>query len=72
MQHPVTTEQNESRKNVEEFSKRCTKLKNLLFWFWPNIDGGSDGTSNGIRAFREKYKLNFFHFFQRYGTSMTF
>ena len=22
-------------------------------WFWPNVDAGSDGTSSGIRAFRE-------------------
>jgi len=24
-------------------------------WFWPNVDAGSDGTSNGIRSFREQH-----------------
>ena len=23
-------------------------------WFWPNVDAGSDGTSSGIRTFRER------------------
>ena len=23
-------------------------------WFWPNVDAGSDGTSKGIRVFRER------------------
>jgi UDP-N-acetylglucosamine 2-epimerase len=33
------------------------------FWFWPNVDAGSDGTSKGIRAFREienPDKISFF------------
>ena len=25
-----------------------------VLWFWPNVDAGSDGTSKGIRVFREK------------------
>ena len=24
------------------------------FWFYPNVDAGSDGTSKGIRPFRER------------------
>jgi UDP-hydrolysing UDP-N-acetyl-D-glucosamine 2-epimerase len=64
MQHPVTTEINESRKNIEETLYAMYSIKEPVFWFWPNIDGGSDGTSNGIRAFREKYNLEYFHFFK--------
>tara|TARA_B100001540_G_C15778243_1_gene629708 strand:- start:118 stop:1047 length:930 start_codon:yes stop_codon:yes gene_type:complete len=64
MQHPVTTEPNESRKNIEETLYAMYDLKEPVFWFWPNLDGGSDGTSNGIRAFREKYHLDYFHFFK--------
>jgi UDP-N-acetylglucosamine 2-epimerase len=33
-------------------------------WFWPNVDAGADGTSTGIRAFREKYDLPNVHFFK--------
>jgi len=34
------------------------------FWFWPNVDAGSDGTSNGIRTFREMVKPKNIHFFK--------
>ena len=34
------------------------------FWFWPNVDAGSDGTSNGIRTFREKENPENIHFFK--------
>ncbi|MEM9931177.1 MAG: UDP-N-acetylglucosamine 2-epimerase, partial [Bacteroidota bacterium] len=34
------------------------------FWFWPNVDAGSDGTSKGIRSFRERYTLEHVHFFK--------
>jgi UDP-hydrolysing UDP-N-acetyl-D-glucosamine 2-epimerase len=64
MQHPVTTEMDESRNNIEETLYAMHSIKEAVFWFWPNIDGGSDGTSNGIRAFREKYNLEYFHFFK--------
>ena len=64
MQHPVTTEMDESRNNIEETLYAMYSIKEPVFWFWPNIDGGSDGTSNGIRAFREKYDLQLFHFFK--------
>ena len=33
-------------------------------WFWPNVDAGSDGTSNGIRAFRECEKPSNIRFFK--------
>jgi UDP-N-acetylglucosamine 2-epimerase len=33
-------------------------------WFWPNVDAGADGTSTGIRAFREHHKLEKVHFFK--------
>jgi UDP-N-acetylglucosamine 2-epimerase len=35
-----------------------------VLWFWPNVDAGTDGTSNGIRAFREREKPEGFHFFK--------
>ena len=57
MQHPVTTEIKGSRENVEETLYAMYSIEETVFWFWPNIDGGSDGTSNGIRAFRRDIVL---------------
>ncbi len=34
------------------------------FWFWPNVDAGADGTSNGIRSYREQHQPNNIHFFK--------
>jgi len=64
MQHPVTTEIESSRKQIEETLYAMTKLNQNVFWFWPNVDAGADGTSQGIRAFREVNNLDRFHFFK--------
>lgn len=64
MQHPVTTEIASSRKQIEETLYAMTKLNQNVFWFWPNVDAGADGTSQGIRAFREVNDLARFHFFK--------
>jgi UDP-hydrolysing UDP-N-acetyl-D-glucosamine 2-epimerase len=55
MQHPVTTEYQKSRKHVEETLFAIKEINLPTLWFWPNIDAGADGTSKGIRSFREKY-----------------
>ena len=64
MQHPVTTEYKESKKHVTETLKAVKNLNYPTFWFWPNVDAGSDGTSNGIRTFRELEKPQNIHFFK--------
>jgi UDP-hydrolysing UDP-N-acetyl-D-glucosamine 2-epimerase len=64
MQHPVTTEYKESRVHIEETLHAISELDIPVFWFWPNVDAGADGTSSGIRSFREKNKLNHVHFFK--------
>lgn len=64
MQHPVTTEVDDSRKHIEETLHAMHALDEPVFWFWPNVDAGADGTSTGIRAFRENYHLDKFHFFK--------
>lgn len=64
MQHPVTTEVRDSRHHIEETLEAMRILEEPVFWFWPNVDAGADGTSTGIRSFREKYPLNNFHFFK--------
>jgi UDP-hydrolysing UDP-N-acetyl-D-glucosamine 2-epimerase len=64
MQHPVTTEHQLARRHVTEtlFAARDSGVPAL--WFWPNPDAGSDGTSSGIRAFRENERPDNIHFFK--------
>jgi UDP-hydrolysing UDP-N-acetyl-D-glucosamine 2-epimerase len=64
MQHPVTTEYKRSKKQIESTLNAVYELNIPTFWFWPNVDAGSDGLSKGIRSFREKYKLSSIHFFK--------
>jgi len=64
MQHPVTTEHESARKHVWETLEAVDEMNMPTLWFWPNVDAGSDGTSNGIRTFREKYKPENLHFFK--------
>ena len=64
MQHPVTTEYQQSKAHVLETLHAIRELNYPAFWFWPNVDAGSDGTSNGIRSFREIEKPQNIHFFK--------
>ena len=54
MQHPVTTEYKKAKEHIKETLNAIYELNIPTFWFWPNVDAGSDGTSKGIREFREK------------------
>lgn len=64
MQHPVTNEYTNSRQHIEETLYAINEINVPVLIFWPNVDAGSDGTSSGIRSFREKYKLDHLHFFK--------
>lgn len=64
LQHPVTTEYDKAREQINITLNALYEREETVFWFWPNIDAGSDGTSQGIRAFRERKELNNFHFFK--------
>ncbi|MGD9217229.1 MAG: UDP-N-acetylglucosamine 2-epimerase [Desulfobacteraceae bacterium] len=64
MQHPVTTEYKLSRKTVIETLYAVRDLGLPTFWFWPNVDAGSDGTSKAIRWFREDYNPFNIHYFK--------
>ena len=64
MQHPVTTEYSESRTHITETLMAIDQLGIPTFWFWPNVDAGADGTSTGIRAFRELQNPDHIHFFK--------
>ena len=64
MQHPVTNEYQDSRKHIEATLEAVYQLNRPTLWFWPNVDAGADGTSTGIRAFREQHQLPNVHFFK--------
>ena len=64
MQHPVTTEYASAREDVLKTLRVIDELKVPTFWFWPNVDAGADGTSSGIRSYREHHNLEHIHFFK--------
>ncbi|HEX6125233.1 MAG TPA: UDP-N-acetylglucosamine 2-epimerase [Pyrinomonadaceae bacterium] len=64
MQHPVTTEYELSRQQVMETLHAVHDLDMPALWFWSNVDAGADGTSNGIRSFREAVRPKNMHFFK--------
>ena len=54
LQHPVTTEYKDTKKNIKETIKSIYQLNFPTIWLWPNIDAGNDIISKEIRRFREK------------------
>lgn len=64
MQHPVTTEYVHARTHVEETLRALAEQELPVLWFWPNVDAGADGTSTGIRSFRERCDSSSFHFYK--------
>ena len=64
MQHPVTTEYIRSKEHVTYTLQAIHDLNQPTFWFWPNVDAGSDATSGAIRRFRERNVNNKIHFFK--------
>ncbi len=64
LQHPVTTENELAHKHITETLEAVAEIDIPALWFWPNVDAGSDGTSKGIRHFRECRSDARFHFFK--------
>lgn len=64
MQHPVTTEYQHGLTQIEETLSAIMTLAYPVFWFWPNVDAGSDRISKGIRHFRETHDIPFIYFFK--------
>ena len=64
IQHPVTTQYEASRRQILETLHAIAESGVPTLWFWPNVDAGSDGTSGGIRAYREEHSLPHVHFFK--------
>lgn len=64
MQHPVTTEYAQARHHIDETLYAVHDIGMPTLWFWPNVDAGADGTSKGIRVFREEENPEYMHFFK--------
>ncbi len=64
LQHPVTTQYDHARAQVTETLRAVHELDLPTLWFWPNVDAGADGTSRGIRAFREEHAPANIRFFK--------
>jgi UDP-hydrolysing UDP-N-acetyl-D-glucosamine 2-epimerase len=64
MQHPVTNEISDAKKQIEETIRAVNNLNIPTFWFWPNVDSGSDLISKTLRVYRENGKFNHVHFFK--------
>lgn len=64
MQHPVTTEYEDSLDQIRETLEAVKALDVPTFWFWPNVDAGSDRISKAIRHFRESRDVPHVYFFK--------
>jgi UDP-hydrolysing UDP-N-acetyl-D-glucosamine 2-epimerase len=64
MQHPVTTEYEDALHQIRVTLQAIETLAYPTFWFWPNVDAGSDQISKGIRHFRETHEVPFIYFFK--------
>jgi len=64
MQHPVTTEYRDSASQIYETISAVRTLNQPTFWFWPNVDAGSDQISKGLRQFREAGTTSNIYFFK--------
>ncbi len=53
LHHPVTTEYQDAFDQIYCLLDAISSLRIPTFWFWPNVDAGSDRISKGIRMFRE-------------------
>lgn len=66
LQHPTTNNFEKSEFEITITLEACLKYEKQVFVFWPNADAGTDGTSKGIRKFREKYNPNNFSFHKNF------
>ena len=64
MQHPVTTEYVDARRQIDITLDVIRSLNVATFWFWPNPDAGSGETAKGIRSFRELNANSPIHYFK--------
>jgi UDP-hydrolysing UDP-N-acetyl-D-glucosamine 2-epimerase len=66
MQHPVTTEYEDAHDQIQETLAAVEKMAYPTFWFWPNVDAGSDRISKVLRQYREKHDAPWLYFFKNF------
>ena len=54
LQHPVTTEFQNTELQIIETINAIKKIKTQVVWLWPNVDAGSDTISKRLRILRER------------------
>ena len=64
VQHPVTTKYEEAFGHVNLTLNAVYDVGIPTFWFWPNVDAGSESTAKGIRMFRERHIDAKIHFYR--------
>ena len=64
LQHPVTNEYMDARRQVEETLAAVVGSGLPALWLWPNVDAGSALLARGLRVGRERQKLDNIHFFK--------
>lgn len=64
MQHPVTTAIHEARTQTRCVLEMVEKIDKQIYWFWPNVDAGTDEVSKEIRIHREQGKAKNIYFFK--------
>jgi UDP-hydrolysing UDP-N-acetyl-D-glucosamine 2-epimerase len=64
MQHPVTTEYIDAAHQIDETLAALSRIELPVFFFWPNVDAGSDRISKRIRQYREDHELPHVYFFK--------
>lgn len=64
MLHPLTTEIDKARKQTECVLKTVETFGKQIYWFWPNVDAGSDSVSKAIRRHRENTSGSHIYFFK--------
>ncbi len=63
-QHPLTTDIEHAREQTQELLETVEKFGKQVYWFWPNVDAGSDGVAKAIRVHREHNKKSNIYFFK--------
>jgi UDP-hydrolysing UDP-N-acetyl-D-glucosamine 2-epimerase len=61
--HPVPTEYESNYAKTQELIKAYEELEVQAFWFWPNMDAGTDQVSKAIREYREQQDPDGIRFF---------
>lgn len=62
--HSVTDQYLSAADQVKQLISSVTSFSIPIFWFWPNVDAGSDSISKVLRTFRESKPECNIHFFK--------